>query len=171
MDLKTWPDQGHNRSVTTVITDHLPAGLTELFSGGELETKEGETFVLVTVSEDGWPHVALLSVGEVFASSPREIRLALWPTSTTTRNLRRSGRATLAAVWRGTAYYVELDARPRERAPAAHGSLAHFSASIRRVLADAVDYADLTTGIRFVLKDKAAVVKRWEETIRTLRAW
>lgn len=155
--------------MTKVITDHLPASLTELFNGEALESKEGETFVLVTVNEGGWPQVALLSVGEVFASSPREIRLALWPGSITTRNLRRSGRATLAAVWRGTAYYVELDAKPRERTPAEGDPLAHFSAGIHRVLADTVDYADLTTGIRFVLKDKAGVVERWEKAIRTLR--
>lgn len=156
--------------MTKVLTDQLPDSLTELLNGEALEAKEGETFILMTVKEDGWPHVALLSVGEVFAPSPREIRLALWPGTITTGNLRRSGCATLAMVWQATAYCVELKATPLVGSPAGEGSLARFSAQVRRVLVDRVDYADLTTGIRFVLKDKAHVMRSWQETLRTLRA-
>ncbi len=156
--------------MTKVLTDRLPDTLRELLNGEALGAKEGETFILVTVKEDGWPHVALLSVGEVFAPSPQEIRLALWPGTTTTGNLGRSGCATLAAVWQGTAYYVELEAKPFVSSSAVEDSLARFSARVRRVLADTVDYADLTTGIRFVLKDKAHVARGWQKTIQTLRS-
>lgn len=156
--------------MTKVLTDQLPDGLTKLLNGEALEAKEGETLILMTVKADGWPHVALLSVGEVFAPSPREIRLALWPGTTTTGNLRRWGCATLALVWQATAYCIELEAKPFGEPSAVEESLARFSARVRRVLADQVDYADLTTGIRFVLKDKARVMRSWQETLRTLRA-
>lgn len=154
--------------MTKVATDQLPDNLTELLNGEALESKEGETFILLTLSDDGWPHVALLSVGEVFAASPREIRLALWPGTTTTGNLRRNGRATLLTVRQATAYSIELEAPALAGSSAAEGSLARFSARVRRVLADTVDYAHLTTGIRFVLKDRVHV-RSWEQTLQTLR--
>ncbi len=156
--------------MTKVLTDQLPDSLRELLNGENLGAKEGETFILVTVTEDGWPHLCLLSVGEVFAPSPQEIRIALWPRTTTTGNLRRSRHATLAAVWKGTAYYVELETEPFTSSSLVEDSLVRFSARVRRVLADRVDYADLATGVRFLLKDKTRVVRGWHEVIQTLRA-
>ncbi len=135
-----------------------------------MSAKEGETLIFITVNEDGWPHLSLLSVGEVIATSPQEIRIALWPRTTTTENLRRSGCATLAAIWQGTAYYVELEAESFTSSSPVEDSLARFSARVRRVLADRVDYADLTAGVRFALKDKARSVRSWQEVIQTLRA-
>jgi len=156
--------------MTKVLTDRLPDSLRDLLNGEDLGAKEGETFILITVNADGWPHLGLLSVGEVVATSAQEIRIALWPRSTTTGNLARSGIATLAAIWQGTAYYVELEAAPFTSPSSVEGSLARFSARVRRVLVDRVDYADLTTGVRFVLKDKARAVRGWQEVIQTLRA-
>ncbi len=155
--------------MTKEITDRLPNSLRDLLNGEDLGAKEGETFVFVTVNEDGWPHLALLSVGEVFASSPREVRMALWPGTTSTGNLQRSGRATLAAFWQGTAYSVELEAQPFASSGLVEDSLVRFSARVRRVLADNVGYADLTSGVRFLLKDKAHVMQRWQHVIQTLR--
>ncbi len=156
--------------MTKVLTDRLPDSVRELLNGENLATKEGETFILGTVNEDGWPHLCLLSVGEVFAPSPQEIRIALWPRTTTTSNLGRSGCATLAAVWQGIAYYVELETKPFTSSSLVEDSLVRFSGRVRRVLADRVDYADLTTGVRFLLKDKARVARNWHEVIETLRA-
>ncbi len=156
--------------MTRVLTDRLPDSLRDLLNGEDLSAKEGETLIFITVNEDGWPHLSLLSVGEVIATSPQEIRIALWPRTTTTENLRRSRCATLAAIWQGTAYYIELEAEPFTSSSPVEDSLARFSARVRRVLADRVDYADLTTGVRFALKDKTRSVRSWQEVIQTLRA-
>ncbi len=140
-----------------------------LLDGRDLAGKEGETFILLTVSEDGWPHLALLSVGEVLAVSSGQLRLALWPKSETTENLKRSGIATLAAFFEGTAYYIELAARPLDASRALPSSQAGFSADVRRVFADSVGYAELLSGVRFRLTSRDEVVHHWRRTIEALR--
>lgn len=156
--------------MTKQLLGELPSPLGQLLDGQDLEGKEGETFIVLTISENGWPHVALLSVGEVLAQSTRELRLALWPKSETTANLRRTGIATLAAFWEGTAYYVELAIRPLPRDDRMPGSQASFAADVQRVLADTVGYAELTSGVRFRLKSKDEVMRHWHQTIQSLRA-
>lgn len=147
----------------------LPDPLRRLLDGEDLDSKEGETILLLTAAGDGWPRLALLSVGEVYAPGPSEVRLALWPDSTTTANLGATGRATLSAVLDGVAYDVELEAR-REgdiRQPGAH--LARFSASVRSARSDTVGYAVLESGVRYRLKEREQVVARWRATIAALR--
>ncbi len=156
--------------MTRQLSAELPDVLCRLLDGSDLEGREGETFILLTVNEDGWPHVALLSVGEVLALSPRELRLALWPKSETTANLQRTGLATLATFLDGTAYYIELASRPLPRDERMPGSQAAFSAQVRRALADTVGYADLTSGVRFRLKSRDEVLQHWRRTIQALRA-
>lgn len=144
----------------------LPASLHRLLDGSDLEGKVGETLELITVGPDGWPHVALLSVGEVLAMTPGELRLALWPTSQTTANLGRTGQAMLTCIREEGAYYAQLEAAPLDTTL----DLATFRCRLRRLLLDRVDYAELTSGIRFALRDQPAVVARWEGVIAGLRA-
>ncbi len=147
------------------ILDALPPELCELLDGEDLEAKVGETFSLLTVDEDGWPNVALLSVGEVLARSPIEVGLALWSGTATTRSVERDGRATLSCVVGPTAYNVRLDARPR----ASEERLTFFDCDVRAVEADVVDYAVLESGLRFRLVDPAAAVERWRRTVEAIR--
>jgi len=155
--------------MTRALAAELPAPLFELLDGRDLAQKEGETLLLLTVGEDGFPRIALLSVGEVLAVSPDELRLALWPASTTTSNLARTGRATLAAFLGGTAYDVELLARQLPELRTSRGHYARFAAEVRSARADAVSYAELLGGVRFRLKDAPRVVAGWERTIEALR--
>jgi hypothetical protein len=144
----------------------LPAELGEFLDGQRLLAKSNDVIELLTVSEEGWPHVALLSVGEVLAASDTELRLALWPESQTTANLRRTSRATLTCVHAGTGFYVELEA---EALPGLVQELACFRCSVRGVLVDRADYADLTGGMTFSLKDPATVLPRWSSVVAELR--
>src|SRR5437762_2738343 len=88
----------------------LPASLLSLFDGRDLARKVGETFLLVTTDEQGWPHMAMLSVGELLARSPDRLEAALWLHSTATTNLERSGRGLLAVVADGAGFYIRLNA-------------------------------------------------------------
>lgn len=45
----------------------LSDDLFELLNGEHLERKQHEAMFLMTVTEDGWPHNAMVSVGEVVA--------------------------------------------------------------------------------------------------------
>ncbi len=156
--------------MTKELDTSLPAPLRRLLDGERLESKVGETFVLVTINEEGWPHLALLSVGELFSPASDEVRIALWPGTRTTANLRRGGRATLAAFLDGTAYYIELEVEPLAVAARPGDSLARFRARVRRSRADRVEYADLVSGVRFSLRDPDQVLAHWRHVVDSLRA-
>lgn len=151
------------------LGSNLPHPLVELLDGTGLPSREGATFLLVTVGETGWPHVALLSVGEVLAVSPQELRLALWSSSRTTTNLTRTGQGSMALVHGGAAYRLQLAARRAGEIDVAGQSLACFTADVVDVIEDAVGYAELVSGVTFRLREPGEVLARWAETIAKLR--
>lgn len=147
----------------------IPDALIPLLDGQGLASKEGETFLLITAAETGWPHVALLSVGEVLACSPQELRLALWGTSRTTANLTRSGQAVLFLVHGRGAYILQLAARRLQDIEVDGRTLACFSARVVNVEEHVSDYADMTSGLRFRLHQREPVLDRWARTLQALR--
>src|SRR5579884_59823 len=78
------------------LGNQLPGALLQLLDGRDLGQKTQLALLLNTVDAQGYPHPAMLSVGEVLAPSPSALRLALYATSTTTSNLRRGGTLSLA---------------------------------------------------------------------------
>lgn len=148
----------------------LPADLHALLDGEHLDQKVGHVFELLTVAPDGWPHVALLSVGEVLWLAPSRLGLALWPSSTTSSNLRRDGRAVLQLYHGGAAYRARLACSPAGTGQVPdEGKLALFSAAIEEVTRDAVGYARLTSGPQIELTDIDRVVGRWQVQLQRLR--
>ena len=87
----------------------LPIEVVRDLDGNHLEVRSGEAIRLSTVSEDGWPHAAQLSVGEFLAIGAAELLVAIWPKSHTAENLRRDGRLTLSLVFNGA--LLEMRAR------------------------------------------------------------
>ncbi|RXS97053.1 pyridoxamine 5'-phosphate oxidase family protein [Silvibacterium dinghuense] len=79
----------------------LPSRVLTELDGAHLESRAGEAIRLSTVGEDGWPHAAQLSIGEVLALNPTELLVAIWPESNTAKNLKRDGRLTLSLVSEG----------------------------------------------------------------------
>ena len=155
----------------TSLGPRLPSQLQSLFDGTDLARGAGETFLLLTVDAEGWPHMAMLSVGELLAADPATLRAALWLHSTATRNLTREQRGLLALVQAGAGYYLRCRA---DRGPdldlGEDGRLAYFQLHIEDVLEDAVSYAVLTSGMTFRLHQPEQVLRRWERTIAALRS-
>jgi hypothetical protein len=147
----------------------LPADLAEALDGRRLAERVGDTYLLLTTSEEGWPHVAMLSAGEVLAADEGTLRLGLWPESRSTGNLRRSGQAVLVAVRPPATYHVRLRAGDLGDVAIGDRSLAVFKAAIEDVLEDVVGYARVTEAIRFELDDPPRVLARWEAAIAALR--
>jgi hypothetical protein len=148
----------------------LPESLTRFLDGSDLDQKVGPVFELVTVDEDGWPHVGLLSVGEVLATGPSELRLALWASSTTTANLRRTGRGLLALVHDGGYCKVRVHADPLRDIDSAGRSITTFRASVVDVVDDRVGYATLSGGIAFELDDPGPAIRRWTDVVEGMRS-
>src|SRR5262245_34788838 len=125
--------------------NQLPAAVRDLLSGDRLEDVVGFMAQLITVDGDGWPRVALLSPGEILATGPRRLRLALWPGSNTTANLTRAGRATLALVHEGASWYFRCSARrSRDMELPGGQNLAAFALIVDEALEDATPDARLT---------------------------
>jgi hypothetical protein len=159
--------------MSTLLAPRLPPPLRGAL---DRDDAEGFTIALLTVSEDGFPHQALISVGECVALDDEHVRLALWSGSTAARNAARTRRSTLAAVVDEVAYTVLLVLAPRGEPDVA--GLTSEPSSTRSVLdgrvvqarADTAPYAVIETGIRFRLNDPQAVLDRWADTRRRLRA-
>ena len=102
---------------------------------------------------------------------PRTLRAALWPSSTATRNLTRTPRATIALVHEGSGYYLRCCARRGEdlEGLSGEGRLAFFEMEIVEAMEDAVAYAKLTSGVTFQLANPGKVLPRWRETVTALR--
>lgn len=138
--------------------------LFELLNGKNLNEKQHEVIMLLTVSEDGWPHVAMLSVGEIVAINESEVRLAIWPNTNTTNNMIRSGKATLVVVYDGKVHYIRTSI---ERLPELIESKHHrarFTGKIISIREDMAKYAEIISGIQINLIEPESAIERWEET-------
>jgi hypothetical protein len=156
--------------MTRSLGTQLPDSVWRLLDGSDVAGREGLTFLLVTTDDSGWPHVAMLSVGELVAPDPSTLRAALWLHSTATKNLSRDGRGLLTIVANGNGYYVRLAARRgADLDLGTEGRLAYFVLQIEDILEDSTDYATLTSGVTFRLHQPEQVVPRWQHTLDALR--
>jgi hypothetical protein len=148
----------------------LPPALVALLGGDDLRGKADRVFLLITSDADDYPRPALLSVGEILARGPRELRLALYSSSSTTANLRRGGKLTLALADGGVGYYVKASARELAVLDPDLAGLAAFDATVDEVLEDGEPIAAVTSGFTMRLTgDPARTLSIWETTIRALR--
>lgn len=143
-----------------------PASLLAQFDGKNLEDKVAVSAILATVAEDGWPHVAYLSAGEVLVVSAGLLRVLLWPGSRTAVNLRRGGGAALHAAAAGTVWELRL------------GTVRTIDTSeflvvdlgVGQAIRHAAPYAEVLGMVGFVLKDEAATFERWRVQIAHMRS-
>jgi hypothetical protein len=156
--------------MTRSIGQFLPFALVELLDGNELELKAGRAFQCLTGTDDGWPYVAMVSVGELLAVDASALRLAIWSNSSTVRNLDLDERCALALVHEGVSYVIRCEASIAGSLEQHDGPpLSIFVLSIVDVLEDVAPYATLTSGVTYELHEPEAVIARWERTIQALR--
>ncbi|MBK5458126.1 pyridoxamine 5'-phosphate oxidase family protein [Peribacillus sp. TH16] len=141
----------------------------DLLNGEDLTDKQHEAMMLLTVSEDGWPHTAMISVGEIVAISGEELRIGLWPDTSTTANIIHTNKATLVLFWRGKAHYIRLSIERLKELPTARYQRERFLARVVSAREDVAKYADITSGIKIKLKNSKEVVERWGQTIEDIR--
>lgn len=151
-----------------------------LFDGEALADKARFSASLVVIDRGVEPPEArttLLGVGELYASDPATLFIALWPSSRGARLLADERAATLTFVADGAFHQARLRVEPAGftgDGPADDGSalsgLACFRATLAGGDAQRVAYARLTSGIAFELEDgRDAVLARWTRQIEQIR--
>ncbi|MEM5314501.1 hypothetical protein [Paraburkholderia sp. JHI869] len=158
------------RPLQPASSTRLPAALVRELDGDHLEARLADALRLSTVSEDGWPHGAQLSAGEILAVNATTLLVALWPQSSTTANLVRDGRLTLSLVHDGAL----LEIRARSHAVAQRQTaleLSVFRVEIESVTEHRAKYAEVLSGVTFRLYEPEQVLTRWREQIAMLRAF
>jgi hypothetical protein len=156
----TPPKTGASRTVPDTVRRYL--------DGQDLVSKT-QALRLSTVDADGWPHASLLSAGDVVAVSPERVRFAVFAESTTTANLVRDGRVTLALSIEHGMCEVRLRAK-RLTKTSPDVPLAVFEAEVQQVRMHVAPYADVTSGVTFALHKPQTVLARWQRQIAALRS-
>jgi hypothetical protein len=146
----------------------LPDACLAVMDGERLVEKIGHTFLLLVTDPEGWPHLAMLSAGEVYAASPDSLHLALHGTSRTSRALRSSRQALLFTVVDRQAHRIRLTVDVLAE-PTPEDGLRYFGAAVVDVGIDAVGYATVVDGVRYELRSVETVLPRWERTVDRLR--
>jgi hypothetical protein len=120
--------------------------------------------ILVLTQRDGWPHVTMISRGEIVPAGPDRLRMALWRHSSIVGALEADGRAALSLVVDGVAYLLRVRAaRNGDITTPLGGTLARFDCTVEGATADEAPYATIASGVTFRLHDRDAVLARWHE--------
>ncbi|HLG72996.1 MAG TPA: hypothetical protein VK009_21460 [Chloroflexota bacterium] len=130
--------------MSKALGNELPAELLRDLNGEDLPSKWSKTIPLVTIDGGGFPHFAILSYGEIIATGPSELRIGLYPNSTTTRNIQARPQIGLLIVLGDSVYYVKGKAteKPAE-------NTVRFDVAVEQVLVDNEPGARITGGIGF----------------------
>ncbi|MBK5222460.1 MAG: pyridoxamine 5'-phosphate oxidase family protein [Acidimicrobiia bacterium] len=147
-----------------------PKGLVRLLDGDDLGEKVGFTMQLLTVGPGGWPHVALLGVGEVLIVDPDTVRFALWQTTTTSGNVARYRQAVLGFVHDEAWCLARLEVEGVELLDHLPTPLLGVQARLVDLRQDRAPYARLTGALTFELHEPASVLPRWRATVEALLA-
>jgi hypothetical protein len=157
------------------LGSRLPPDLVERLSGRNLEAHATKVVQIFTVDAAGWAHPALLSYFELVAAGPGHIRCATYANSTTSGNLRRSGKVTFVIIDERLAYYVKAHATELTPAMRTTAFNAAFDCRVEEVLADEVNEeyepgAYVASGVTYHNPQRAAELERARAVLADLLA-
>ncbi|OGP47348.1 MAG: hypothetical protein A2W10_06385 [Deltaproteobacteria bacterium RBG_16_55_12] len=155
--------------MSQLLGKELTKELFNLLKGENVASKLGKAIVIVTVDDKGWPHPAMLSYYEVVAKERSRIDLAIGKTSTTTKNLRRTGQITLLITDSGINYYLKGSAREIKESMEGVSFMSLFRVEIEQLLEDLEPDAVITSGVTFSRPQKKEVGEIIEKIFQALR--
>jgi hypothetical protein len=152
----------------------LPDRLFRLLDGEHLDEQIGKAIMLVTIDDQEMPYPAMLSFLETVAVDRKNIRIAPWNNSTTTKNLRERAKASLLIVDEGLACYIQGIATELERDLKGFAGMAKINLRIESILEDnALAYegsARMTSGLRYENPQMdAAYIRRARQVLEALK--
>jgi hypothetical protein len=148
-----------------IATAFMPDEILDFLNGKDLDRKLSQAVRISTVSEEGWPHAAMLSAGEMLALDKSEVAMLVYEDSNTSRNLARDGRLTLTLPLDHGLSEMRLRATAKKQ----EGRHRYFTAAVVDVRQHRSHYADVVSGVTFRLHDPTAVIARWSRQIEMLR--
>ncbi|MDY0941339.1 pyridoxamine 5'-phosphate oxidase family protein [Priestia megaterium] len=143
----------------------LPKAVRSFLNGKGLERKQHDAMLLSTVTSEGFPHVAMISAGELVAISSSRVKLLIWKDTTSSKNMIQNHKATVTLVMEGKAYYIKLLLK-KEASVLSGYEL--FTGEVAAFKEDYAKYAVLTSGIQFQLHHPKEVLSRWEKSIEAV---
>ena len=123
-------------------------------NGKDIGSQQGKAIIIVTVDEQGWAHPAVFSYYEIVAKSEGRIDIAVGKTSTTGKNLRRTGKITLLVTDAGVNYYIKGDAQETRESLGAVPFMSLFRVEVAQLLEDQEPGATITSGLTFIRPEK-----------------
>ena len=138
-------------------------------SGKDIGSKEGKAIIVVTVDEQGWAHPAVLSYYEIVAKSEGQIDIAVGKTSTTGKNLRRTGKITLLVTDAGINYYIKGGAQETRESLGAVPFMSLFRVEVAQLLEDQEPGAMITSGVTFTRPEKTESSEVSEKVFQAVR--
>ena len=160
--------------MSRTIGSTLPRELHDVFDGSVDPQRVGLGYPLATVDEDGRPRPAMLSTGEILATSDSTLRLAMWPDSTSASNLAAGRPCFLTFVGPGVVFHVHGRATALRPDPATSPGPACFELQVERVDADAhpglptvqtITYACETITVETLLEEWRATLERLRRAV------
>lgn len=147
-----------SKSVSAVLPPEVMEGLTGLSPVRDQAT------ILVSVDDDGFPRLSLLSRSEIHVVDETRLVIALWAGSSTSENIRCRGGGVLFRVDRGVSRTIRLrclEPVPFDTSEGKH--LVAIEAAIIDVQADQVGYATIVRTLDFEIREPDRVLSRWRE--------
>jgi hypothetical protein len=135
--------------MSQLLGKELTPALLERLGGSQVESHEGKIIPILTIDEAGWAHPALLSYYEVVAKNPTTLDMALWKSSSTANNLRRTGKITFMVSDQGTNYYLKGSVRELEYEMTGAAPVSRFRVTLEQLIEDQEPNAEITTGLTY----------------------
>ncbi len=157
----------YHRPMSRALGNQLPDSIVRLLDGTDLPQRWGQTLLLTTVDNNGFPHFAILTYGEILSVGPTELRIGMYPNSSTTRNMQARPEATLLMVVGEAIYYIKGRAASR---PSKSEATVRFDITPEAILVDDEPGARITSGITFELATgKEAWLQTAAKTLDAIR--
>jgi hypothetical protein len=140
----------------------IPGQLAELLTGRPSVGEQEQAFPFLTVDDNGFPHMALLSRSELDVNPDRSLVLVALYSERTRANLARDGRAGLIAIGGPVAHYAKLEVVRTIEAEGLTGC------ALELVELKDDSYGIPLQPIGFTTTEQVAAMDRWEATARVL---
>ena len=135
--------------MSQLLGKELTPALLQRLGGAEIDSHEGKIIPIFTTDEAGWAHPALLSYYEIVAKNSSTVDMALWKTSSTANNLRRTGKVTLMLADKGVNYYLKGSVRELQYEMTGAAPVSRFRITLEQVIEDQEPNAEISTGLTY----------------------